>query len=45
MVKLLEAGFPRSQAEMESQYNILGQHVTDDVCELALQPNPPAREK
>jgi outer membrane lipoprotein-sorting protein len=38
VMKLLEAGFPRSQAEMEAQYNILAQHIADDVCELTLQP-------
>lgn len=38
VVKLLDAGFPRSQSEMQSQYNILSQHVADDVCELTLQP-------
>jgi outer membrane lipoprotein-sorting protein len=38
IMKLLEAGFPRSQAEMESQYGILAQNVTNDVCELTLQP-------
>jgi outer membrane lipoprotein-sorting protein len=38
LMKLLEAGFPRSQAEMESQYNVLAQNVAEDVCELTLQP-------
>ena len=38
VMKLLEAGFPRSQSEMESQYNILAQNVTDNVCEMTLQP-------
>jgi len=38
VMKLLEAGFPRSQAEMEAQYNILAQRTTNDVCELTLQP-------
>lgn len=35
---LLEAGFPRSETEMQDQYNILSQKVTDGVCELVLQP-------
>jgi outer membrane lipoprotein-sorting protein len=35
---LLEAGFPRSQTELESRFNILGQIVTDNICELNLQP-------
>ncbi len=38
IMKLLDAGFPRSQAEMDSQYNLLKQQVTDDICELTLQP-------
>ena len=35
---LLEAGFPRSQAEVESQFHILSQTVSDRVCEVVLQP-------
>ncbi len=35
---LLEAGFPRSQAELESRFRILSQTVTNQTCELALQP-------
>jgi outer membrane lipoprotein-sorting protein len=45
VMKLLEAGFPRSQSEMESQYNILSQNVTGDVCELALQPKSATARK
>jgi outer membrane lipoprotein-sorting protein len=45
VMKLLEAGFPRSQAEMEAQYNILAQRVTDDVCELTLQPKSATARK
>jgi len=45
VMKLLEAGFPRSQTEMESQYNILAQHVTEDVCELTLQPKSATARK
>ncbi len=41
---LLEAGFPRSQAELESQYNLLSQTITNDTAELVLQPKAaPAR--
>ena len=41
---LLEAGFPRSQAELENQYNLLSQVVTNDAAELVLQPkSAPAR--
>ncbi len=42
---LLEAGFPRSQAEMQSQYNILSQNVKDDSCELTLQPKSAAARR
>jgi outer membrane lipoprotein-sorting protein len=35
---LLEAGFPRSQAEVESQFHILSQTVSNRVCEVVLQP-------
>jgi outer membrane lipoprotein-sorting protein len=45
VMKLLEAGFPRSQTEMESQYNILAQQVTGDVCELTLQPKSATARK
>jgi outer membrane lipoprotein-sorting protein len=45
VMKLLEAGFPRSQAEMEAQYNILAQRVTGDVCELTLQPKSATARK
>lgn len=45
VMKLLEAGFPRSQAELESDYNILAQQVTDDICELTLQPKSATARK
>jgi len=35
---LLEAGFPRNQAELESRFNILAQNVTNEACEVMLQP-------
>jgi outer membrane lipoprotein-sorting protein len=35
---LLEAGFPRTQADLESRFRIQSQTVTNEVCELALQP-------
>jgi outer membrane lipoprotein-sorting protein len=35
---LLDAGFPRSRAEVESRFNILSQRVADGMDELALQP-------
>jgi len=35
---LLEAGFPRSEADLQSQYNVLSQSVSGQICELTLQP-------
>ena len=35
---LLDAGFPRSQAEVESRYNILSITPLDDATEVTLQP-------
>ncbi len=45
IMKLFEAGFPRSQAEMEADYNILGQQITDDICVLTLQPRAAGARK
>jgi outer membrane lipoprotein-sorting protein len=42
---LLEAGFPRSQAELESQYQILSQTVTNQTGELTLQPRSEAARR
>jgi outer membrane lipoprotein-sorting protein len=42
---LLEAGFPRSQADMESKFRIASQVVTNDVCSLVLQPKSAAARK
>src|SRR5438874_1120139 len=35
---LLEAGFPRSETEMTSRMRIISQTLTDQTCELVLQP-------
>jgi outer membrane lipoprotein-sorting protein len=35
---LLEAGFPRSESEMTSRMKIVSQNVTNDTCELVLEP-------
>lgn len=45
VMKLLDAGFPRSEADVQSQYNILSQQVTGDVCELTFQPKSAAARK
>src|ERR1043166_1387941 len=37
MMKLLEAGFPRSEAEITSRFRILSQKVTNDIGEVVLQ--------
>jgi outer membrane lipoprotein-sorting protein len=42
---LLEAGFPRSKSEMESQYQILSQTVTNQTGELTLQPKSAAARR
>jgi outer membrane lipoprotein-sorting protein len=42
---LLEAGFPRSKAELQSQYNIVSQTVTNGTCELVLQPRSAAARR
>jgi len=42
---LLEAGFPRSAAELESQFNILDQVVLDHAVRLVLQPKVPAARR
>ncbi len=42
---LLEADFPRSEPDLKSRFNILSQRLTDDVCELALQPRSAAARK
>jgi outer membrane lipoprotein-sorting protein len=45
VMKLLDAGFPRSEEDVQSQYNILSQKVDGDVCELTLQPKSSAARK
>ena len=42
---LLEAGFPRDRAEMESRFNIQSTEVKDAVCELTLQPKSSAARR
>jgi hypothetical protein len=38
MLALLEAGFPRSKAELEGQFVVLAVGERDGQCEVALQP-------
>jgi outer membrane lipoprotein carrier protein len=42
---LLEAGFPRSRAAMEAQYNILSQKFDGNICRLMLQPKSTAARR
>ena len=35
---MLEAGFPRSEAELRGHYEIISQAVTNGICRLQLQP-------
>jgi outer membrane lipoprotein-sorting protein len=45
VMKLLQAGFPQSEADMDSQYNILAQQVSGDDCLLTLQPKSATARK
>ncbi len=45
VMKLLDAGFPRSEADLQSQYEILSQQVNGDVCELTMQPKSATARK
>jgi outer membrane lipoprotein-sorting protein len=42
---LLETGFPRSEDELRSRFNILSQSLTNQTCELTLQPKSAAARK
>ncbi len=42
---LLEAGFPRSQAQLQEQYDLLSQTVKGNTCELVLQPKSAAARR
>ena len=42
---LLEAGFPRSEAEMRSRLKIVSQTITNHTCELALEPKSAAARR
>jgi outer membrane lipoprotein-sorting protein len=35
---LLEAGFPRSQEELQAQYNIISEKINGGICAVTLQP-------
>ncbi|MEY2409517.1 MAG: hypothetical protein QOF48_2187 [Verrucomicrobiota bacterium] len=42
---LLEAGFPRSAAELDARFKVLSQTLTNDLCELALAPRSAAARR
>ena len=42
---LLEAGFPRSQAELESRFRVLAEATTNDLHEITLQPKSPSARR
>jgi outer membrane lipoprotein-sorting protein len=42
---LLEAGFPRSQAELAARFRTLSVSVSNDVCSLVLQPGSAAARR
>ena len=44
-LSLLEAGFPRSEAELQSRFKIIQQTSTNEVTELTLQPKSSAARK
>jgi hypothetical protein len=45
LASLLESGFPRSHAELAAKFLLAAQTVTNDVCELTLQPKSAAARK
>jgi outer membrane lipoprotein-sorting protein len=45
MLGLLEAGFPRSQSELESRFRIVSQTTTNGVLEVTLQPRSPSARR
>lgn len=44
-LSLLEAGFPRSQAELESRFNVVSQTVSNGVLDVLLQPKSPSARR
>ncbi len=45
VLALLEAGFPRSQQEMESRFNVRLGEMKGEVCEVVLQPKSSSARK
>ena len=42
---LLEAGFPRNEADLGRQFNIQSQTISDDSCQVVLQPKSPSARR
>lgn len=42
---LLEAGFPRNESDLHQRYRILSQTVSNEICEVALQPKSAAARR
>ena len=42
---LLDAGFPRSRADLDARFNIATQSLSNDVCTLVLQPRSPSARR
>jgi outer membrane lipoprotein-sorting protein len=42
---LLDAGFPRSRADLDQRFNIASQTVSNDLCTLVLQPKSPSARR
>jgi outer membrane lipoprotein-sorting protein len=42
---LLEAGFPRSEAEIESRFNLLSQSISNLLLDVVLQPRSPSARR
>jgi len=45
MLALLETGFPRSRAEVESRFGIISQSISNGVGQVSLQPKSPAARR
>ena len=42
---LLDAGFPRSRADLDARFHIATQSLSNDVCTLVLQPRSPSARR
>jgi outer membrane lipoprotein-sorting protein len=42
---LLDAGFPRSKADLDQRFNITSQTVSNELCTLVLQPKSPSARR